>query len=254
MVSQFVHSGLHAGDRIWCFANSRRHEVLGWLQCDDAVASGQLTVLPTHKSVLSVLGSDPSGVIDGLRRAVDAALDEGWNGFRMVGDLGWATRGRVCARQLLDFERRVGEVLAGSPAATLCQYDRYRFDTDTMVTLTEAHGAMVGTVTAPPDEGLSCTPLTQPSAGLRLAGEVDLATHERLRTELRAAIDGPGDLHLELSELTFVDNGGAQILIQAAEQLGPERRLVLHHPPRSLTITLTMLGSLAQIVIADELS
>lgn len=260
MVSRFVHSGLAAGDRVWCFPNGCRPEVLSWLHHDsdagmdngEAMANGQLMVRPTHESVLSVLGSDPATVVDGLRRAVDDALDEGWNGFRVVGDLGWATRGPACVPHLLDFEVRVGEVLAHSPAAALCQYDRYRFDADAMATLAEAHAAVVGAVATMRDNGLSCIPLTHPAPGLRLVGEVDLSNHEMLTAALNTALAGTADLHLELSELEFIDNGGAQILVQAARQLGPDRRLVLHRPPLSLTMALTMPWDAPNLVIAPN--
>lgn len=254
MVRCFVRSGLQAGDRVWCFPNGCRPEVLGWLHSadgadEDAIASGQLTVLPTHESVLSVLGADPAGVVDGLRCAVDDALDAGWNGFRMVGDLGWATRGPTCTQQLLDFESRVGAVLDDSPAATLCQYDRYRFDPGTMAALADAHGAVVGTVEPGGDDGLSCSPMTEPGPGLRLTGEVDLSTHQALRAALDRTGDQAGDLHLELSGLSFIDNAGAQILARLARRIGPGRRLVLHRPPQSLTITLTLLRDIPNLVL-----
>lgn len=257
MVSSFVHSGLVAGDQVWCFPNGCRPEVLEWLHRDnaaddDAVASGQLTVMPTDESMLSVLDSDPGGVIDGLRRAVDDAVAEGWNGFRLVGDLGWAVRGPSCAQHLLDFEARVGEVLDGSPAAALCQYDRYRFDADTMMALTGAHAAVVGAVEIPVGEELMCTPLNGPAPGLRLTGEVDLSTREALVTALDAAISGAGDLHLELSELAFIDHTGVQIMLQVAERLGPGRRLVLHRPPRSLNVSLKLLWETPKLVAAGE--
>ena len=258
MINRFVHSGLAAGDRVWCFPNGCQPEVLSWLHKDGsdngshldegaAMACGQLVVQPTHESVLSVLGSNPASVVDGLRRAVDDALDDGWNGFRMVGDLGWAIRGPSCVPQLLDFEARVGKVLTGLPAATLCQYDRHRFNVDTMTALAGAHAAVVGTVC---DAGLRCIPLSWPAPGLRLVGEVDLSNHDMLSAQLDAAMDGTGDLHLELSELEFIDNGGARILIRAANQLGAARRLVLHRPPLSLNVALTMAYDAPNLVVA----
>lgn len=263
MVSGFVRSGLLAGDRVWCFANGSRSEILGWLRRDevvedDALGSGQLTVLPTHESALCFLESDPDAVVDGLRRAVDDALDDGWNGFRMVGDLGWATREQCCPRRLIDFEERIGEVLAGSPAATLCQYDRYRFDVATMVTLTGMHAAVLGSVQV--GEQLTCRPLDGLSgsglpgsdlSGLRLVGEVDLATREIFTTALDEAMSSTGDLHLDLSELTFIDIGGVQVMLRSAERLWPSRRIFLHWSPPSLKIALHLLCHTHKLIDAE---
>lgn len=245
MVSDFVRNGLAAGDRVWCFPNGSRSAVLDRL-CrddiadDDAVASGQLTVLPTQESALSALASDPDAVIDGLRRAVDDALDAGWNGFRLVGDLGWATRGRSWPKGLMYFEVQVSNVLAQSPAAALCQYDRYRYDTATMAALTSLHAAMIGTVTVPAGEELTISPLAG-AAGLRLAGEVDLSTREVLRTALDDARHNPDDLHLELADLRFIDIGGVQIVLLAAQRLDPGQRMVVHRAPQSLRLALDLL-------------
>jgi len=247
MVSGFVRHGLAAGDRVWCFPNGCRSAVLDRLRRDDsadddALASGQLTVLPTHESALGALASEPDEVIDGLRRAVDEALDAGWNGFRLVGDLGWATRGRCCPERLMDFEIQVGEVLASSPATALCQYDRYRYDAATMAELTRVHAVTIGTVTAPVGEELSVSPLAG-VAGLRLAGEVDLSTRETFRTALDDTLPSQDDLHLELSELRFIDVAGVQVMLLAMQRLRPGKRMIVHRAPRSLQLALDLLRS-----------
>jgi len=253
MLSGFVRSGLEVGDRVWCFPNGRRSEVLSWLRADnaaddDAVASGQLTVLPTHESALSALTTDPDKVIDGLRRAIDDALEAGWNGFRFIGDLGWATCGRSCPQRLMDFEVEVSAMLTGSPAAALCQYDRYRYDVKTMVALTEMHAAMVGTVVMLHGEELTISPLTG-RPGLHLAGEVDLATREAFRVALDDVLCDPStDLHLEMSDLEFIDVGGVQLILQTARRLKSGRRMVLHRPPRSFRLVFDLLYQVTDLV------
>lgn len=254
MVSAFVRGGLAAGDRVWCFPRGSRTAVLDRLRRDDtideALASGQLHVRAAHESALAAAVCDPDRAIDGLRRAVDDALHAGWNGFRVVGDPGWASPVPSCPDRLLDFEMRIGEVLAESPAAALCQYDRYRFDAETMMALTSVHAAVVGTPGLPPGDQLSIRPLVGMS-GLRLVGEVDLSTRQALRTALDAAATAPGDLHMELSELAFIDIGGVHLLLRTAQGLGQGRRMVVHRPPRSLRLALDLLWQTPKLVEGD---
>jgi anti-anti-sigma regulatory factor len=76
--------------------------------------------------------------------------------------------------------------------------------------------------------------------GVRLVGEVDLASWDVLETALQRLPAG-GDVHLELGQLDFIDAHGASILARTAQRLEPERRLVLHDPPPLLQRLLGLL-------------
>jgi ABC-type transporter Mla MlaB component len=52
--------------------------------------------------------------------------------------------------------------------------------------------------------------------GLRLSGEVDLATRALFVREFDAQLGGTGDVHLELAELSFIDVGGVALLATRA--------------------------------------
>ncbi|WP_378738137.1 STAS domain-containing protein [Nocardia brasiliensis] len=64
-------------------------------------------------------------------------------------------------------------------------------------------------------------------------GQVDLATHGSWRSALAELPSAP-DIHLELSELTFIDTHGTLILVEATNQSATGRRVVLHNPPVTL--------------------
>jgi len=62
----------------------------------------------------------------------------------------------------------------------------------------------------------------------RVAGELDLATAERLVDRLGPVAEAPGDLHLEASRLTFIDSSGLHALIRLSRKLDDHGRLILH--------------------------
>ncbi|ANS65036.1 hypothetical protein SLINC_2812 [Streptomyces lincolnensis] len=91
--------------------------------------------------------------------------------------------------------------------------------------------ALSGVVGATPE--LTVSPLAERS-GLRMAGEVGLATREIWERALEQAVNGDGDgdvYYLELSSVTFVDVAGVGALACAAQRLPDGRRMVLHRPP-----------------------
>ncbi|MFF7854081.1 STAS domain-containing protein [Streptomyces sp. NPDC007904] len=78
--------------------------------------------------------------------------------------------------------------------------------------------------------------------GVRVAGEIGLATHATWEGVLEQAVrEGEDVYHLELSDVTFVDVAGAGALAAAAERLGDGRRFVVRRPPPTLRRVLEML-------------
>ncbi len=65
---------------------------------------------------------------------------------------------------------------------------------------------------------------------VRLVGELDLATADRLIEHLAPILPPQGDLRLNLEGLRFMDSSGIRALIQLCQQLGGRGRLVLHSP------------------------
>ncbi|GAA3990737.1 STAS domain-containing protein [Streptomyces sp. NBC_01352] len=89
-----------------------------------------------------------------------------------------------------------------------------------------------GTAGAVPE--LTVSPLVERS-GLRVAGEVGLATHAVWERALERAVREDEEVYyLELSSVTFVDVAGAGALAAAAQQLRDGRRIVLDRPPDTL--------------------
>jgi anti-sigma B factor antagonist len=71
---------------------------------------------------------------------------------------------------------------------------------------------------------------------VELVGEIDLACVPQLRQSLDAAIDtSPGDVNIELSEVSFLDSTGLTVLIAAHDRLATtQRRLTVLNPSRTV--------------------
>ncbi|MBB2914677.1 hypothetical protein FHS43_005989 [Streptosporangium becharense] len=90
--------------------------------------------------------------------------------------------------------------------------------------------------------GLWIVPLVTP-AGLKVSGEIDRTTRGMWERALDGLVTGGGDLHLDLSELTFIDVRGTWLLTRAAQNLPPGDRVFLHRSPYCLRSVLTLIGS-----------
>lgn len=103
----------------------------------------------------------------------------------------------------------------------------------------ESHWLVEGSrpvITSPPaaaGEALTIIAMTG-CVGIRLEGDIDLATAATLEAALDELMGATGDVHLDLAELNFVDLSGVAVLVAAATRLAPDRSLVVHDPPPTL--------------------
>lgn len=68
--------------------------------------------------------------------------------------------------------------------------------------------------------------ITPTELGYRVKGELDMATSDELGAVLKSARSGP--VHLDFTEVTFMDSSGLRALLDAAGSI--EGGIVLRHP------------------------
>jgi anti-anti-sigma factor len=90
--------------------------------------------------------------------------------------------------------------------------------------------------------GFSVEPDEGDSRRFRLVGELDLATSETLLASLTPVTEEPGDVSLDLSQLSFIDSSGIRGILILAEALGGRGRLLLLGAVEPVLRTLRLVG------------
>ena len=80
-----------------------------------------------------------------------------------------------------------------------------------------------------------------PLVGLRLAGELDLFTSTKLALAL-ADVDAMDPIHVDLTELTFIDSAGIGAILTFAGSRGASGRVVLINPSEPVRRALEIAG------------
>ena len=78
-------------------------------------------------------------------------------------------------------------------------------------------------------EPLTITPFIPPQQGLRLIGELDMATVTQLETAFES-VSGDGPVTLDLSQLTFIDSSGLHAIMDFARSRNGSSPLILASP------------------------
>lgn len=90
----------------------------GWrASTSQPLARGQLVVAAAKEPYLRELPFDPDRMVASLHPAVDEALADGFDGFRVTGDMCWGARDVPAAQLFEDYEECVNEVLTTRPAS-----------------------------------------------------------------------------------------------------------------------------------------
>ncbi len=185
---------------------------------------------------------DPEATIAALQADRRAARRDGFSALCATAEMSWVLGRPDSIGAAVRYERDVQSVFAAADIAGLCQYDRRIFEPETLDRLVGTHGFRLCTgphLTATARRGLSVS--ERPGGVIALAGELDLDSSAYVTARLEA-VEGAGDLVVELSELEFADISGCRALVRAAETLGADRRLVLRDPSPALLPVLELCG------------
>jgi anti-anti-sigma regulatory factor len=251
IVAAFVRDGLVAGERVVCYTDTPDPRSLTTelaergLPVAEAQRSGQLIVAGTGGSYLADGPFSADGMIDLLTRRIAEAHRDGYTGLRLSADMGWALRPTAGLEQVVDYETRAGRLLADGRATAVCQYDRHRFDPVTLASVAAAHSRAVAAVTYHDDALLRiCRQHVPP--GIRLAGEIDFRYVDALARALAEAVRLDEHVHVNLTQLRFIDVAAATAIVHAAAGQANGQRM---------TVTcVRSVGKIIAAIAADEVS
>jgi anti-anti-sigma regulatory factor len=249
LVTEFVGAGLRRHERVAYFAgDASRERVLRMLQAGgistaEPLANGQLLVLRAEDAAGGEREFDPAARVAGLNAAIDAALAEGYTGFRATGEQ-WAKRDLPPEDVLVEYETMVGGLCAARGSAGLCQYDATRCEQPLLERMRGLHEHVVRNPLVSSNALLRIVPLCEDAQGnswLRVVGEADLSNSSLLLAALDES--SRGDLHLDLARLRFMDLRGIEALEELRGVLRrSQRRLILHNSPATLRRIIDVLG------------
>ncbi len=223
VLTTYILDGLARGERIIYYAGQTAPDQIGaWL-----AATGVDTGRIVDEGRLDFRRFEPDVVVTTLWVEVRQTRDAGYPGLRISSEMTSDVRPVTDGRALIEYENRLARVFDSGEVAAICQYDRRLLDQAAVTGVIDCHPRVVQIDPLHDDHRLRITPTFDPR-GLRVAGAVDLTTSGALASTLRLATNWPEpDLHIDLSELEFIDVAGVRTIVRAAATLGPGRHLIV---------------------------
>lgn len=260
VLGAFIADGIDRGERVLYYADHTEPERIGsWLaprgvDCDRAVADGQLQIRPINENYLFGGRFEPDMLVTTLWVEVRQAREAGYPGLRVTGEMTFGRRPVADTCLLHEFETRLARVFDTRELIAICQYDQRLFDEAAVVGLAARHPHIVQIDPLHDDRRLRITQTYRPR-GLRISGIVDVATAGALTATLEHALTWPvRDIHLDLGGLEFIDVAGVRTIVRIAEALAPNRSLVIERLVPGLRRVFAVVGwdRTPGLLIAEE--
>lgn len=149
VIGKFIEAGFIKGEEVAYFTDNKDpDEVMDWLinmgikiPKDDnieqfSISFAQNTYCPNRKFV-------PDEMLEYLRTFYRKAINEGYKGVRISGEMSWVLRGIPGSERLLEYEALVNNVLQTHPITAVCQYDARRFDGVAIFNVLKVHPMII---------------------------------------------------------------------------------------------------------------
>lgn len=149
VIAPFLYRGLTQKEKVFYITDERMADTIKSYLVSDGLdvelylSSGQLTFFHRDDAYLRGGTFDPDAMIDLLKHETAKALEEGYAAFRVTGEMTWALRGLPGSGRLIEYEAKLNTFFPGSRALAICQYDRRRFDPDTIMSMLNIHPIVI---------------------------------------------------------------------------------------------------------------
>ncbi len=146
----FVSSGLERGEKCIYVVDANTAQEVKTILSEAGLAveryerEGQLSIIHERDAYTREGYFDPDLMIAFLTAETEKALREGYSALRVTGEMSWALRGYSGAERILEYEAKINKDLFPLyPCVALCQYDRWKFDPETIKGVVLTHPLLI---------------------------------------------------------------------------------------------------------------
>lgn len=146
---KFLLSGLKGGERAACFSENISEETVRafldkeGISYDERKDQNAITLSGTRKVYFEGGVFDPDRMLKTLTRFYHQAMDQGFPGARVIGEMTPEIEQMPGGERLMEYESRVSLLVRECPITTVCLYDARAFDGATILNVLKVHPKMI---------------------------------------------------------------------------------------------------------------
>ncbi|MFW5946472.1 MAG: PAS domain S-box protein [Candidatus Natronoplasma sp.] len=185
-IALFVLTGLEQDEKcVYVVDDRKREQIIDFLHEQDIdiekyLETGQFEFLTRKETYLKDGYFDPDEMVVLLKKMEEEALENGYDGVRVTGEMTWVLSDLPGTERLMEYEMKLNKFLPESDTIGLCQYNEERFPPEILIDVIYTHPKILlhdsifeNPYYLPPDVFLS-----------RLKGDVDRGYYESIKEDI----------------------------------------------------------------------
>jgi len=149
IVVPFFRAGLQNKEKcIWILDESTEEEAIQAfrrmnIDLEKHLASKQFVLLSGQETYLKGGYFDPDRMVEILKQNEKRAIEEGYLGLRVSGEMTWDLRKQPGAEKLVEYEAKLNYFLPGSKTSAICLYNEKKFPPKTLLNIIYTHPRII---------------------------------------------------------------------------------------------------------------
>lgn len=149
IISRFMATGIALGEQVGYFADTTTpQEVKAWMEemgvkLPEETENGRFSIFRAESVYCPTGKFVPSEMLARLGDCYERAVNAGYTGARVSGEMSWALKGIQGSDRLMEYEALINTVGERHPVTPICQYDARRFDGATLLNVLKVHPMMI---------------------------------------------------------------------------------------------------------------
>lgn len=149
IVIPFIVCGLQRGEKcLYIVSENTQKNIIDALKkagidIQKYIDSGQFIILDCSSVYLSKEYFDPDDMISLAKENAELAIQEGYRGLRITGEMGWALNNLPNLEKLIEYESKLTPLFSKLSVIGMCQYNKTKFPKEVLMNAIEVHPIIV---------------------------------------------------------------------------------------------------------------
>src|SRR6056297_419381 len=148
-IASYIISRINKNEKCFYILGDINEEIIlnklkSLIDLEEVIRKGQLSILKKEDAYSKEGKFNPKKMINLLKYLADEALEEGYNGFAITGEISWVLEYEDGFQRIMEYEYMLNDEIFGDyPVSSICRYNTNKFSSKMIKNIIEVHPLII---------------------------------------------------------------------------------------------------------------